>query len=198
MLRKEDKKFFLDYVRTNIEAALDDNLVHKLVKYDDNKPESAHHKQGAFVTLHTKEGALRGCIGTFEETRPLIDVLKDMSIAAAFEDPRFPSVESIEELKNLKIEISVLSKRVEIKHPKDIIIGKHGLYISENKTWPYRSGVLLPQVATEYEWTVAEFLTHTCLKARLGEHDWINPANENGDFPNSLKVEIFSAEVFSE
>jgi len=45
--------------------------------------------RGAFVSLH-QEGMLRGCIGHIRADHPLHATIKDMAIAAAFEDPRFP------------------------------------------------------------------------------------------------------------
>ena len=37
-------------------------------------------------------GALRGCIGRIAADRPLGDVVRDMTVAAARDDPRFPPV----------------------------------------------------------------------------------------------------------
>ncbi len=46
-------------------------------------------KRGAFVTLHL-DHQLRGCIGTIEPIKPLAEVVQEMAVAAAFQDPRFP------------------------------------------------------------------------------------------------------------
>lgn len=150
------------------------------VKTDFKFPEI---KRGAFVTLH-KRGELRGCIGTFRSDKNIADVVSEMALASAFEDPRFPKLE-LEELEEIDIEISVLSPLRKIKNVNEIEVGKHGLYISRG----FRSGVLLPQVATEYNWDRETFLVHTCLKAGLPEDAWKDPAT---------KIEVFTAEVFGE
>lgn len=140
-------------------------------------------KCGAFVTLH-KHGELRGCIGTFRSDKNISEVVQDMAIAAAFEDPRFPQVRA-DEMDDIDIEISVLSPLRRVNDINEIEVGKHGLYISRG----FRSGVLLPQVATEYNWDRETFLVHTCLKAGLPENAWKDPAT---------RIEIFTAEVFGE
>lgn len=138
---------------------------------------------GAFVTL--KIGAsLRGCIGNMRSTRPLRKTVEEMARSSAFRDPRFPSL-SREEYAHISIEISVLSPLRLIEDIHELIPGKHGLYL----TCRGRSGVLLPQVATEQGWTREEFIRHTCLKAGCAEDTWKRP---------ETKLELFTAEVFSE
>src|SRR4051794_17690977 len=62
-----------------------------------------------FVTL--KQGAqLRGCIGSLEAYRPLLQDVKSNAVAAAFRDPRFPPL-STSELDRTRIEVSLLSKQ---------------------------------------------------------------------------------------
>ena len=138
---------------------------------------------GAFVSLH-KQGGLRGCIGTFIGLRPLVNTVQEMAISASLNDPRFPPV-SEDELKEIDIEISVLSPLREIKDLSEIEVGRHGIYITRG----YLSGVLLPQVATEYAWDRDTFLQHTCQKAGLPPDAW----KQEG-----TKIEIFSAQVFGE
>lgn len=140
--------------------------------------------QGAFVTLHQANGDLRGCIGHIEGHLPLIETVAEMAIAAATQDPRFPRVRC-EEVPSLHIEISAMSPIAEVADFNDIQVGRHGLIVSCG----YRRGLLLPQVAMEYQWTCDEFLCHTCVKAGLPPHAW----KEAG-----TKVECFEAEVFGE
>ena len=71
-------------------------------------------KRGAFVTLK-KRGHLRGCIGYIKAVKPLGETVQEMAVAAAFHDPRFPSVKS-EEIRDLSFEISVLSPLQKIKN----------------------------------------------------------------------------------
>jgi len=127
---------------------------------------------GVFVSLH-ENGQLRGCIGRMQSGRPLCETVKEMALAAAFEDPRFVPL-SKAEYSGIDIEITVLGPMNRIHGKDDFIIGVHGLYIVAKG----RAGVLLPQVATEYGWDNEEFLSHVCLKAGLPMSAWRDPATE--------------------
>lgn len=60
-----------------------------------------------FVTL-TQHGDLRGCIGSLQAYRPLLQDIRANAVAAAFRDPRFePLRES--ELAHTSVEVSLLS-----------------------------------------------------------------------------------------
>lgn len=140
-------------------------------------------KRGAFVTLK-KRGHLRGCIGYIKAVKPLGDTVQEMAVAAAFHDPRFPSVKG-EEIRDLNFEISVLSPLQIIKNINEIEVGKHGLFIVRG----YNSGLLLPQVATEYGWDRETFLKETCFKAGLPPKAWKDKETE---------IYIFSADYFGD
>ena len=60
-----------------------------------------------FVTL-TADGQLRGCIGTLEAHRPLLEDVTANAVAAAFRDPRFPPL-GRDEFAAVAIEVSLLS-----------------------------------------------------------------------------------------
>jgi AmmeMemoRadiSam system protein A len=137
--------------------------------------------RGAFVTIH-KKGELRGCIGYIEGHGPLYKTIEEMAEAAAFRDPRFTPVKE-KELPELELEISVLTPLKKIKEVGEIQVGKHGIYIK--KGW--FSGLLLPQVATEYGWNRLTFLEHTCQKAGLPSNAWKEKDTE---------IFIFSADIF--
>jgi AmmeMemoRadiSam system protein A len=104
---------------------------------------------------------------------------------AASEDPRFPAV-SPDEIPELSIEVSVLGPLEEIdpRDPSAIVIGKHGLVAEQS----VRRGLLLPQVATEWGWTVEQFLRQTCIKAGLRGDAWQHGA----------RIYRFDAEVFGD
>ena len=138
-------------------------------------------KRGAFVSLHRK-GELRGCIGYIHAAKPLYETIREMAIAAAFQDPRFPPLSS-DELADLDIEISVLTPMRQISDITEIEVGKHGLMILQGNY----SGLLLPQVASEYGWNREEFLSHTCRKAGLPQTAWKE---------KNSKIFVFSADVF--
>jgi AmmeMemoRadiSam system protein A len=138
---------------------------------------------GGFVSLHTNEGSLRGCIGHLEEHDPLGQVIVRCAVAAASEDPRFPKL-TRKELHTIQIEVSLLGPIEAIAGPLDIEIGRHGLVIQRGRS----RGLLLPQVATEWQWDAHAFLAHTCRKAGLSEDSWRNGAT----------LWRFEAEVFGE
>lgn len=137
---------------------------------------------GAFVTLN-KDGDLRGCIGLIISDRPVGEVVREMAVAAALEDPRFPPVRAAE-LPSIEIEISVLTEPEPISGPEDIVIGRDGVILTKRG----RRAVFLPQVAPEQGWDVPTMLTHLALKAGLRPHDW----QEGATF------ETFRAQIFHE
>ncbi len=144
---------------------------------------------GVFVTL-TKEGELRGCIGFVKGELPLYEGVVHAARAAAFDDPRFPSLDP-EELGGIRIEVSVLSlpEPLKVKKPDEYLekvrVGRDGLIIRKG----FYSGLLLPQVPVEYGWSVETYLEHLCLKAGLERKAW----KEKG-----VAIEAFQAEIFSE
>ncbi|OQX85207.1 hypothetical protein B6D60_08255 [candidate division KSB1 bacterium 4484_87] len=178
-LTDEEKKELLKIARRTIKLVLDGKEPPK----PDFKFPVFKEKRGAFVTLN-KRGMLRGCIGYVFAFKPLEETIIDMAQAAAFRDPRFEPV-TPDEFDDLEIEISVLTPIREIKDISEIEVGKHGIIIERGMN----SGLLLPQVATEYGWDRETFLEHTCQKAGLPRDAW----KEDG-----TKIKIFSADVFHE
>lgn len=138
---------------------------------------------GAFVTLHI-DGNLRGCIGYIEGFLPLTETIRQLAVSAAFRDPRFNPL-TADEYHRIDVEISILSPIEPLGSYADIVIGRDGLIARKGG----RSGLLLPQVATEYGWDVDEFLSHTCRKAGLYPDEWRD---------GSVSFETFSAYVFGE
>jgi AmmeMemoRadiSam system protein A len=138
--------------------------------------------QGAFVTLKLREH-LRGCIGIVAALHPLAEIVARCAEAAASEDPRFPPLQPVE-LEGLTIEISVLDPPFRVRDLSRIVIGRHGLMVTEAD----RRGVLLPQVAVEQNWDVRRFVQETFLKAGLAPDE-----GERGAI-----LEAFSAQVFAE
>jgi len=136
---------------------------------------------GAFVTLY-KGRRLRGCIGLVEARRPLYATVRECARAAALDDPRFDPVAPAE-LLSLRLEISILSPLVDIA-PQDVEVGRHGLLISRGA----QRGLLLPQVAVEWNWEREQFLEETCLKAGLPADAWQHGA----------RIQAFTAQVLQE
>jgi AmmeMemoRadiSam system protein A len=127
--------------------------------------------RGVFVSLH-RGGALRGCLGHLEADIPVGEVTRRMAVAASRDDPRFLPV-TPEELADLDVEVSVLSPFERIR-PEDVVPGRDGLLIRRGP----RSGVLLPQVATEHRWDRVTFLRAVCQKAALPSEAWQDAATE--------------------
>ena len=172
---QEDKKKLFEIARKAIKARLSGET------YSPPHVPSLEAKRGAFVTLKI-DGNLRGCIGQIRAYQPLYQTIAEMAVAAAFEDPRFPQL-SQDEFEKLEYEISVLSPLERVHDFSTIKVGRDGLMIKMD----FHSGLLLPQVATEYGWDVTEFLEQTCLKAGLPKNSYKN---------KSAEVYKFSAEVF--
>ena len=178
-LSTDEKQVLLKLARDTIERHLTDNTRVELPP-----PEGILGEEcGAFVTLH-KRGQLRGCIGNMIGSAPLLETIREMAIAAAVQDSRFHRVTQ-EELKDIDIEISVLSPMKRIKDVNEVEVGKHGILMRRGMC----QGVLLPQVATEYGWDRETFLENTCHKAGLPADAWKDP---------ETVIEIFSADVFGE
>jgi AmmeMemoRadiSam system protein B/AmmeMemoRadiSam system protein A len=113
---------------------------------------------GAFVTLYVN-GHLNGCIGQLEPVQPLWLVVKEMALAAAFDDNRFDHLK-VEDLPCLEIEISVLTPPVKITDINEIEPGRHGIIIQKG----LHRGTFLPQVAQHMHWTREEMLHHCALE----------------------------------
>ena len=176
-LTAEEKRALLELARKTIEA----KCRGEKAPAPEAKSPTLSELRGAFVTLH-KAGRLRGCIGQIQARQPLVKTVADMAVAAAFDDPRFPSLRA-EELKEIDIEISVLTPLRRITDVREIQVGTHGIYMRKGGY----SGLLLPQVATEWKWDRTAFLEHTCEKAHLPKDAWKDKETE---------IYIFSADVF--
>lgn len=180
-LTDDHRKTLLGIARQSIVITLDGRTPDwKAGDFD----ETLRHPAGAFVTLRTREGELRGCIGTINAVAPLHQAVASSAVSAAFRDPRFPPLQS-GELERLELEISVMGPIELVTTIEEIEVGRDGLIISRGRY----AGLLLPQVATEYGWDRLTFLDQTCLKAGLPRGAW--RAEE-------CRVEKFSAIVFGE
>ncbi len=180
---KKDGEKLLKLARQSIEEEFSGkkpSLLQKLTQ------EKFNEKKGVFVTLYKKFGdkkELRGCIGFPYPTYPLKEAIYKASKEAAFNDFRFFPLKK-EELKNVRIEISILSLPKPCK-PDEIVIGRDGLICN----YQGFSGLLLPQVAEEYNMNKKQFLEALCEKAGLPSHLW-----KNKDF----KLWRFSCQIFKE
>jgi len=177
-LSNEDKNALLQIAR----RSLVETIVHGNRWQPDTVAGRLAERRGAFVTLELR-GKLRGCVGLIEPPNSLALTVARCAIAAAREDDRFHPVQP-DEVAQLTIEISVLSPPKPIVQ-SEIEVGRHGLIVERG---PFR-GLLLPQVATERNWTPGKFLSETCLKAGLPADSW-----------KSAETQVFgfTADIFSE
>lgn len=184
-LPAQDREALLRLARTAIEARLVEGA-----KVDRPRQVSPvfNEMRGCFVTLH-KHGQLRGCIGTIEPTCSLIECVEKNAKNAAFHDPRFPAL-SVEELKEIDVEVSVLSvpEVLGFKDGEDLKNqlepNVHGVILSRGM---HRS-TFLPQVWKQLP-DKEKFLEHLCLKGGMSATAWQEP---------KTKVEVYAAEVFGE
>jgi len=177
-LSQEAKDELIRIARKSVETAV---LEQKVYECPAPKLPALNIDRAAFVTL-TKRGELRGCIGHIHAEQPLYLAVRDVAALAALRDPRFPPV-SRQELGELTYEISVLSPLRRVSDINQIRVGLHGLLVRKGNT----QGLLLPQVATEYNWDRLTFVRETCLKAGLPEDAWRDPGAD---------LFVFTAVVF--
>lgn len=180
MLNENDQKTILNYARTVLE-------MHLQGKPEPTFPSNVDanlfdERRGIFVTLKIRN-KLRGCIGQILGYQPLRESLTEMTRAAAFGDPRFPPV-TLQELRSIKIHISLLTVPEPVESFKDICLGTDGIIVTCGR----KKGVYLPEVATETGWSQKEFFTSCALeKAGLS-------ANEL----EKALIEVFQTEGFEE
>jgi uncharacterized protein (TIGR00296 family) len=113
-----------------------------------------------FVTW-TKQGSLRGCIGTFS-AQPLLKGLQEYALTAALRDDRFRPMQAAE-LASLECEVSLLHSFERCQNPLDWEVGVHGTDFEFGRY----SSTFLPEVAEEQKWTKEETLKQLARKAGL-------------------------------
>jgi AmmeMemoRadiSam system protein B/AmmeMemoRadiSam system protein A len=181
-LSVSDRKELLAIARKAINENLDNRETPEIVP--GNIPVALLQKAGAFVTLK-KKGDLRGCIGHFEADNSLYQIVQKMAVSAATQDYRFSTVRP-EEMKDIEIDISVLTPMRKIQSISEIQLGRDGIYIQKGG----KGGTFLPQVATDTGWTLEEFLGHCARdKAGIGWDGWKDKDTE---------IYIYQALVFEE
>jgi hypothetical protein len=181
--------FLVKLARRAVETYLTER---RIVEPPPETPDELLRKSGVFVTLNDSGSrSLRGCIGYALPVDPMAVATINGAIAAATEDPRFAPVTLEEFQSRIVVEISVLTEPQKLNAPSNkdlprlVEVGKHGLIVSRGAY----SGLLLPQVATEYQWDAEEFLTNATMKAGLSPDAWLVEGTE---------VRTFEAVIFAE
>ncbi len=183
MLSQEEGKFLVELARKSIETYIKEK---KIIEVPEKTPSPLKENMGAFVTLN-KNGELRGCIGYPEPIKPLVNAVIEVAVSAATTDPRFEPV-SLSELDEIQLEVSVLTKPqlLTVQSPVECLekieIGRDGLIIEKG----FYKGLLLPQVAVEWNWDAEEFLCNTCMKAGLAPDCWYDPDTEIYTFQDQI------------
>lgn len=186
-MNDEEKRLLLRLARESVAGVLRERkrpTPESLGIEEDRLPPDLWKKRAVFVTLTAKPtGALRGCIGEIEPSRPLWQAVMRRAVDAAFGDPRFFPL-SPEEFETVRFEISVLTPMRRVASWRDIVVGRHGVLLEKEG----RSAVFLPQVAPEQGWDLKTTLSHLAAKAGLASDAW----RAGADFS------VFEAIVFSE
>jgi len=124
--------------------------------------------RGVFVTLRTRSGELRGCIGHIEPQRATLeDEVFACARAAASTDPRFAPVR-VDELSDIRLEISLLTPPVPVPDATHLDPQRYGVLISGGE----RRGVLLPAIPGVD--TVERQLQIARAKAHIAENEPID------------------------
>ena len=186
-LTAEEQAYLLTLARSTIETTL--GVQPTAVPSEETRTSRLLAPGAAFVTLHTRDGNLRGCIGSLVAHRPLVEDVRENAIAAAFRDPRFSPVRA-EELPNIVVEVSVLTppERLDFDGPEDLIhkLRPHVDGVIIERGW--NRATFLPQVWEQLPSPEA-FLSNLCYKAGLPGNAWRRP---------DLKVSIYQVEEFEE
>lgn len=163
-ISEKEKAEILNKTRQSITTFVETGKRSKIQKSNANG--ILNENTGVFVSIYVKH-KLRGCIGGFAQEKTLNELVQQMSVSAAC-DSRFDSIRK-EDLKNMEMEISVLSPLKKINSIDEIELGRHGIYIKDG----LNTGTFLPQVATKTKWSKEEFLGRCSRdKARLGWDGW--------------------------
>jgi AmmeMemoRadiSam system protein A len=178
-LQAQDKKWMLGFARETIRRY----LTTETLPLPRGFSPRLQRNRGVFVTLK-KRGKLRGCIGHIPGDMPMVRLAGMMAFESAFNDPRFARL-ALEEMREVEIEISILSPPKVVSGPSDIVVGRDGVVIAADG----RSAVFLPQVAPEQGWNRDQMLDNLCVKAGLPAKRW----QQGG-----TRFETFQAEVFGE
>ena len=167
-LEPATQRALLQVARESIQRRLTGNRIEPTPASEDA---ALGEHRASFVTL--KRGhALRGCIGTLQAHRALLQDVIHNARAAAFHDPRFPPL-ALVELPEVAIEISVLSPStpLPVRDRADLLArlepGRHGLILQEGA----RHATFLPAVWESLR-EPERFLAELLQKAGLARDHW--------------------------
>ncbi|HKJ77676.1 MAG TPA: AmmeMemoRadiSam system protein A [Gammaproteobacteria bacterium] len=169
MLDEPDRNILLSVAEDSIRHGLEQGRPLPVTAAD--YPEALRPQRATFVTLE-RSGELRGCIGSLEAVRPLVEDVAHNAFAAAFSDPRFPPLATSERA-DLEVSISVLSppEPMAFESEADLVRqlrpGVDGLILEEKG----RRGTFLPAVWSSLP-QPHRFFEQLKLKAGLPPDYW--------------------------
>jgi AmmeMemoRadiSam system protein B/AmmeMemoRadiSam system protein A len=191
-LSEAERQALLTLARKTLDAHLNENRLITPTEVGIQVTEPMKRCFGAFVTLYKPckgvsnmghgDKDLRGCIGSMWPVSTLWETVQENAIAAAVRDPRFPALHRTE-MKDVMIEINVLTPPRRIKSKDQIVIGRDGIIFAKSG----HNSVFLPHVMTEFGWTVDETLRQLAVKAGLRPDD-----------AEGAKLDIFQSEIIAE
>jgi len=186
----KEKEYLINLARQTLYWYLRDRSIPQVNETELSK--NLKEKKACFVTLEKRHSGLRGCMGMFEPVdSPLYKNVIDRSIAAATKDPRFTQVE-YNELKDIRIEISILTTPQELlfDSPDDLLSKlkpfEDGIILETE----YGSSTYLPQVWESFS-NKEHFLSSLCRKHGAPANYW------KTDYKN-MQVNKYKAIVFAE
>jgi AmmeMemoRadiSam system protein A len=188
-LTDREKQYLINLARQTLYWYLKDGTIPQ--PDESTLTDGLRQGRGCFVTLYKRVSGLKGCIGIFGGERPLYANVIDRSIAAATKDTRFRRV-MYDELKDIKIEISVLTepKELQFDSAKDLLAklrpGIDGVYLITR----YGQSTFIPQVWESLP-DKKDFLSALCEKHRAPADTW------QKDYKN-ITVFTYQAIVLSE
>ncbi len=156
-------------------------LTTSLSDYDSNLLQT----RSCFVTLNLN-GQLRGCIGSLEARRPLVEDVAENAFSAAFRDPRFKPM-TVEEFQAIDIHISILTPASEMTFTSEADLlsqlrpGEDGLILEDQG----KRGTFLPSVWESLH-TPEQFWRELKRKAGLPYEHW----------SKTLKVYRYTTQIF--
>ena len=190
IISPEDKSYLLNLARQTVLWHLKSKV--KPQPTEKELSNNVRQQLGCFVTLQSNSKGLRGCIGTYERSQPLYKNVISHAIAATH-DSRFRSNPvTYKELKDIKIEISVLTepKDLNFDSPEELLSKLRPLIDGVILYTKHGSSIYLPQLWEHFS-KKEDFLSHLCQKHHAPMDVW------KTDYKN-IGVQIYQAIVFCE
>lgn len=158
------KNPFISLAQKAIELYINEGIE---ISAPDPLPDKFKEKAGVFVSIHKKNGDLRGCIGTFLPTKE--NIAKEIianAISAASHDPRFEPI-AANELSDLGCSVDILGELESVNDLSELDCKKYGILVKSGED---KSALLLPNL--DGIDSVEQQLSVCCMK------DEIDPRKE--------------------